>query len=154
MLKKKAIRFYQETGKKLFLINKVSCGLFYLFFIFLSYKFFRVYTDAYVPRFTSFKSTAEKKTAVYIKNNSTYSDVILRLDHLYPAFIYYSQRKVIVYPHMENKEIVFQKIKNNEINWVAGKILDLKFAQEELDRRKIDYDRFEGEHDEIILKIK
>lgn len=63
--------------------------------VFLGY---RTYTINLIPMFNTYSSTREATTAKTVEKISAPEDVVVRLDHLYPTTIYYSNRKILSSP--------------------------------------------------------
>lgn len=91
-----------------------------LLFLFAGYKSYKTYNVNITPGFRTFSSTAEQYSAFYIKNNSEKDHVVVRLDHLYPAMVYYSQRKVVVAPHGP-ADYVYALAKKGGVDWFVEK---------------------------------
>lgn len=59
---------------------------------------YRTYTINLVPMFNTYSSTREATTAKAVEQISDQDDIVVRLDHLYPTTIYYSNRKILSSP--------------------------------------------------------
>ncbi len=64
-------------------------------------------------------SIAEVTTALRLKQLVSPDEIILRLDHLYPTTIYYSDRKTLFYT--TDDQGLYETINKYKIRWLAGK---------------------------------
>lgn len=93
--------------------------------VYISYKTFTINIMAII---NTTSAVGERQSGLYIKNQTRDSDVIVRLDHLYPSMIYYSERKVLVSPSLNtethsyfvSRGDLIGMIKKKKIKWLAG----------------------------------
>ncbi len=93
--------------------------------IYVSQKTFK---ENIQPIIHTSSSVKQVQTAIEVGKLSKQTDAIVRLDHLYPSTIYYSDRKVFSSPYetgtgnlFMGRIILAEKIKKGEITWVVGK---------------------------------
>jgi hypothetical protein len=78
-------------------------------------------------------STTQVESAKLMNKLSSKNDAIIRLDHLYPSAIFYSDRKVYSSPGetgtgniIIGRTIASEKIKSGELKWAIGKTGDIE----------------------------
>lgn len=132
----------------------LSLPLIILVFI-ISYKTFTVNI---VPILNTTSSLAQKESGSIIKKLAAETDVVVRLDHLYPATIFYSDRKILASPYEADTRSYFisrkdlaSGIKQKKFKWVVG-------TNEDIDKFLSEYKDIKGEKvatkwGEAIIKI-
>jgi 4-amino-4-deoxy-L-arabinose transferase-like glycosyltransferase len=106
---------------------------FYLILILLSsYICFKTYTVNITPIFATETNQYHVETAKKMKVISKPSDIIVRMDNLYPSEIYYSNRRVLASPsdastgsYFISRKDVVKKIHNHELHWIFGTSTDV-----------------------------
>jgi len=124
--------------------------------IILSYKTFTVNIS---PILNTFSSFYQKESGRYLRQLSKEDDVIIRLDHLYPATIFYADRKVLSSPADANTDRFFLSrkdlingIKKRKFRWLVGDIKEVdKFLAE---YENINIEKLVVNQTEAILTIK
>jgi hypothetical protein len=94
-----------------------------------AFMFFKVVLPDLKGNSTYYQVMAANK----IKELSKPTDVVVRMDDLYPTTIYYTDRKVYSSPYQKNQQYwlfiyrytVAQGIKNHEYQWLSGKEDDI-----------------------------
>lgn len=124
--------------------------------IVLSYKTFTVNIS---PILNTFSSLNQKESGESLRQLSKETDIIIRLDHLYPATIFYSDRKVLSSPTDANTEKFFLS-RDDLIDGIGkGKFRFLVGSTQEVDKflaeyKNINTERLMINQTETILKIK
>ena len=121
----------------------------------ISYK---TYTINILPILNTFSSSNQKESGQIIKKLSKKNDIVIRLDHLYPATIFYSDRKVFSSPTQSNTKKFFLSrsdlidgIKKEKYRWLVGESKEVdKFVNTYQD---IDMKRIQVNQSETIIKI-
>lgn len=126
-----------------------------LIIIFISY---RTFTINIMPILNTYSSFDQAQSAKKINSLSKKDDIIIRLDHLYPATIYYSERKVLASPIESNtgKQFISRKdlikdIKDKKITWLVGTHKDIDLFVE--NNAEIFISREDINFTESIIKI-
>jgi 4-amino-4-deoxy-L-arabinose transferase-like glycosyltransferase len=103
--------------------------IFSLISTYISYKTFTVNIKAII---NANGPETIKNVSINLKELTNYNDIIVRLDHLYPSTIYYSDRRVLSSPDYAgnselfiSRELLKKKVKHKEINWIVGKADDV-----------------------------
>lgn len=89
------------------------------------YVSYRTYTVNITSLYNATSVTKLVESAKAINEITQPTDVIMRLDDLYPTTIYYSERKVVPRTFYEDFQIA-QTIKINKIHWLAGTTHDME----------------------------
>ncbi len=105
--------------------NKFIIGIIILLTLYISYRTFTINILPILDTSSSIKQTESSKLLNKIAKSD---DVIVRLDHLYPATIYYTNRKVLASPKdtVETKKIWINRndlitaIQKKNIRWIVG----------------------------------
>lgn len=124
-------------------------------FLFLVlYISYRTFSINILPIMNTYSTTDQAQSSRVIRKLSTQKDTIVRLDHLYPAAIYYSDRKFFASPeeastnkYFISRVDVVKGIKNKRFTWLAGTKEEVeKFIKQNTDLkfRKIDVNKSES----------
>jgi 4-amino-4-deoxy-L-arabinose transferase-like glycosyltransferase len=96
------------------------------------YVSFKTFNENITPLMNTTSTKRQKESALEIKKLTGKNETIVRLDHLYPATAYYSDRKVLASPQEADTRSFFisrndlvAKIKNGEIKWLVGTSKDI-----------------------------
>lgn len=124
----------------------------------VSYISYRTFTQNIVPILYTISAVGEADSGKYLKAHSAKNDIVVRLDHLYPTLIYYSDRKVLVSTleastggYFLSRTDLTEFIEQKKIKWVVGqKAVTDNFVQENSDLK---YQRIQINPDEYILKF-
>lgn len=118
--------------------------------LYISYRTFFINI---LPIMNTYSTTDQAESARIIKGLSTQKDTIIRLDHLYPAAIYYSDRNFFASPEGANTNKYFisradvvREVRNKRFTWLMGTKEEVeKFIKENIDLklRKIDVNKSE-----------
>lgn len=91
---------------------------------FISY---RTFTINIVPILNTYSTQDQAESSRNIAVLTEEDEIIVRLDHLYPTTIFYSDRKVLASPveaqtreYFISREDLVSKIKNKKIQWLSG----------------------------------
>lgn len=125
------------TYKSIQLLNNSKFILLTVFAIaaFVSYK---TYTINIYPILNTYSTNNQAESSRKINTLAREHDTIVRLDHLYPTTIYYSDRRVLSSPvdsgtraqFISRKDLV-KEIEKGKIKWLVGTIIDVeKFIKE------------------------
>lgn len=122
------------------------------------YISYRTFTQNIIPILNTVSAAGEADSGKYLKTHSAKNDILVRLDHLYPTMIYYSDRKVLVsIPEVATDKYFLSRndlvrlIKKRKIRWVVGqKVVTDSFLQE---NSTLKYQKIQINHDEFILKF-
>ena len=129
-----------------------------LLFIAVSYTSYRTFTQNIIPILYTSSARGEAASGKLIDALADKNETIVRLDHLYPTLIYYSNRKVLVSTldastgtYFLSREDLLDLIIKKKIQWASGQkeVID-KFLT---DNNDLQYERIEINHDEFILKF-
>jgi len=116
------------------LFKKIKFGyifvvIFSLISLYISYKTFTVNIRAVI---NSGGPETVKAVGIKINKLSKNNDIIVRLDHLYPTTIYYSDRRVLSSPEgasdsglFISRETLRKKVELKKIRWIVGKSDDI-----------------------------
>ncbi len=112
-------------------INKFRKNLIVvLAIIFLSaYVSYRTFTINILPTLDSSSTANQTQSGKELNNLTDSEDIVVRLDHLYPATIYYSDRRVLSSPKSDtdtrgfwiSKKDLTYGIRQGKIKWLVGK---------------------------------
>ncbi|HEX7542692.1 MAG TPA: glycosyltransferase family 39 protein [Patescibacteria group bacterium] len=96
-----------------------------------SYISFKTFTVNIIPIINAKGPETIKNASIKLKKLTNNDDVIVRLDHLYPTTIYYSDRHVLSSPDGASNSELFisreqlkKRIQLKEISWLVGKTDD------------------------------
>ena len=147
----KFINFFKDYTKTKVIVN--------LFIISLSlYVSCKTYFINIRSIMTSQTSLNQAKISSFLRDISEKNDKVVRLDHLYPTTIFYSER--FVYSSDQTAETVgfflsredlIKKINQGEIKWVVGKNSEVEKFSLKLSKDKWQTVAVEG--DELLLKV-
>lgn len=91
------------------------------------YISYRTFSINILPIMNTYSTADQAQSSRIIKELSTHKDVVIRLDHLYPAAIYYSDRIFFASPigantnkYFISRADVVEGIKNRRFNWLMG----------------------------------
>lgn len=130
----------------------------FLLCIAVLYTSYRTYTQNIIPILYTISAEGEAASGRYIDTHADKNDIIVRLDHLYPTLVYYSNRKVLASPvgsttrsYFLSREDLLDSIKKKKIHWASGQkgVID-KFLAE---NAGIKYESIKINHDEFVLKF-
>jgi len=126
--------------------------------IILSYKTFTVNISPILNTFSSFH---QKESGEYLRQLSKEDDVIVRLDHLYPATVFYADRKVLSSPADSNTDRFFLSrhdlingIRKRKFRWLVGDIKEVDKFLAEYENVNIEIEKLVVNQTEAILTIK
>ncbi len=121
---------------KKFKYGSILIGVFLIISIYISYKTLNINIMSVID--TSGPESL-KSISIKLDKLTNNNDIIVRLDHLYPTTVYYSDRKVISsYEGAKDSQLFIsrqslkKRINLKEIKWVVGK-------NEDMDKFLIDY---------------
>lgn len=130
----------------------------FMVFAFSFYVSYRTYMINIKSVINSRAAETQANIGKAVKQHTGEDEIIVRLDHLYPTMIYYSDRKVLSSPedaatgnHFLSRKDLLRKIDNGEISYVAGKKSDLDHFRKSL-REKNSIVIVE-ENDEQLVKL-
>lgn len=129
-----------------------------LLILVVGYISYRTFTQNITPILYTISAQGEAASGKYIEQHADKNDIIVRLDHLYPTLVYYSNRKVLVStPDAATRSYFLSRIdflnmlKKKKIQWASGqKEVTDNFLQANPDLK---YQRIEINRDEFILKF-
>lgn len=120
----------------------------------LLYISYRTFSINILPIMNTYSTTDQAQSSRAIKELSTQKDSIVRLDHLYPTAIYYSDRKFFASPKEASTNKYFisrvdavKEIRNKRLTWLVGTKEEVeKFIKQNTDLkfRKIDVNESES----------
>lgn len=143
---------------KLIAICKFLKAVPLLLILVVGYISYRTFTQNITPILYTISAEGEAASGKYIEQHADKNDIIVRLDHLYPTLVYYSNRKVLVStPDAATRSYFLSRIdflnmlKKKKIQWASGqKEVTDKFLEENPDLK---YERIKINNDEFILKF-
>jgi len=112
------------------LFKKIKLGfilmaVFSIISLYISYKTFTVNIKAVI---NANGPETIKTASIKLKELTKDNDIMVRLDHLYPTTVYYSDRKVLSSPDgagdsglFVSRELLKKRIQLKEISWLVGK---------------------------------
>lgn len=119
---------------------------------------YRTFTINISPILNTYSTLDQAESGRKISTLTKESDVIARLDHLYPATIFYSNRKVLASPMEANtreyfisREDLINKVKKREIKWLSGTIESADMFMKENSDLKLD--KIKVNNTEVIIKV-
>lgn len=136
--------------------NKIVITLILLAVLYTSYKTF---TGHIVPIFDTASAYNQAQSSKILHTLTKEKDVIVRLDHLYPATIYYADRKVLASPQgasetkpnwISRKDLI-QALEDGQIRWLIGSTDAVKQFQTEA--QNIQFQLRRVNNDESILQV-
>lgn len=93
---------------------------------------YRTYSINIFPIINTYSTTDQAASAAVINRLSQDEDIVVRLDHLYPATIYYSGRRVLASPleaetktYWISRSDLVDAVKKKKIKWIVGKNSDI-----------------------------
>lgn len=108
----------------------IFVGIFSLISLYISYKTLTVNIKAII---NAEGPETVKQVSLKLKELTADNEIIVRLDHLYPTTVYYSDRSVLSSPDgagnsklFISRELLKERIKKKEINWIVGKTGDIE----------------------------
>lgn len=123
--------------------------------LYVSYKTFTINIMAIVNSQTTLQ---QAKTSEFISRVTGKNDVVVRLDHLYPVTIYYTDRTVLSSPEDSSTRNIFisrkdliKAIKEKKIRWLTGNKKDTEEIIKEI--AGIPWEIMKTEGDEEVLMI-
>lgn len=104
-----------------------------------SYVSYRTLTTNILPILDMTAVIKQAQSSKALHNLTKEGDIVVRLDHLYPTTIYYTDRKVLSSPDRNgltetrwiSRPELIEKIKRGEIKWVVGINSDVLNFQKE-----------------------
>jgi len=127
------------------LFNKIKLGfilivIFSTISLYISYKTFTVNIKAVI---NSGGPEIIKNVSIQLNKLTKDNDIIVRLDHLYPTTVYYSERRVLASPDgasdsnlFISRETIKKRVSLNQIYWIVGKNEDVEsFIKSDLDNK-------------------
>lgn len=127
----------------------------FLLILYISYKTFSINILSIM---NTYSTTDQAQSASVIKKLSMQKDTIIRLDHLYPTAIYYSDRIFLASPkeantdkYFINRADVVRGIKNKRFTWLSGTREEVEeFIKQNIDLKlkKIDVNK-----SEVIMQV-
>lgn len=117
--------------------NRVALLLIGLFVTYFSYKTFFINIQ---PIIYTTSAIDEATSAKYIKSHLTKDEVIIRLDHQFPTFVYYSDKKVLVsssdslksnYWVYIDRATTARLVKKGKVHWLAGEGRDVAYFKQQ-----------------------
>ena len=94
---------------------------------------YRTYTINILPVIDTYANEKQMQSSKLINKLTKPTDIVIRLDHLYPTTVYYTDRKIIASPvdtqttetYWINRMDLVKGIKQKQINWIVGKTSDV-----------------------------
>lgn len=114
------------------------------------------------PIFYNSSVNKQVESAKRIKELTKKEDIVVRLDHLYPTTIYYSNRKVLSSPSETGDSDVLsglfigrgrllEMVKGKKIKWISGKSNEVDLFLKA--NRELSFERIKVNNEEEILKV-
>ena len=121
---------------KLFKNNIFLAALIFIATAFLGY---RTFITSIIPTLDSTANISQRESSIALRNLTKEGDTVVRLDHLYPTTVYYSERKVFSSPPGEmgsggwwvSRADLLKKIQAHKIRWFIGTNDDIMTFQNE-----------------------
>ena len=109
-------------------------------FLISTYLFGKTFFVNIMPIINSYGPVDQKESALKIRSLTLPDEVIVRLDHLYPTTIYYSERKILASPDGSSGETqlfigraeLMTAIQEKKIKWMVGKTGDVDVMMKKL----------------------
>lgn len=122
------------------------------------YVSYRTYTINIKSVIDSQTTLSQAKISMILNKITQEDDIVVRLDHLYPTTIVYSDRRVLASPensetraYFISREDLLRKIYDGEIKWIVGRKSDLEYYSK---KNFLTSQVMVTEGDEEIIKIK
>lgn len=124
---------------KLFKNNIFLAALIFIAAAFLGY---RTFITSIIPTLDSTANISQRESSIALRNLTEEGDKVVRLDHLYPTTVYYSERKVFSSPPGEmgsggwwiSRPDLLNKIRRHKVKWLIGTTDDVMTFQNESPR--------------------
>lgn len=133
------------------IIMVIICGL----SLYVSFKTLR---ENILPILNTPSAQAQADSGKKLNQLTKKDDIIIRLDHLYPSTVYYSDRKVLASPRESNTKAQFisrrdviDQIEKKKINWLVGERKEVDEFVKQLGL--VPYQLIPMNREETILKI-
>lgn len=125
--------------------------------VFLGY---RTFITSIAPTLQTQANVAQKESSVILNTLTKEGDVIVRLDHLYPTTVYYSQRRVLASPVGQENSIGYwlsrkdleKKVRKHKIKWILGTNTDIAAFQSSVPDVSFKVRKIDG--GEYILEVR
>ncbi len=119
------LQFFKNTMIQIAVSTVITAAALFLFY--------RAYTINIFPIINSSGPVLQAESSKKIQTFTKKDDVIVRLDHLYPTTIYYSDRKVLASPIDNNKDdshwisrtTLERRLQERSITWLIGTNKDI-----------------------------
>ncbi len=124
----------------------------------VGYISYRTFTVNITPIIHTISAQGEAASGRYIDAHAHKNDIVVRLDHLYPTLVYYSNRKVFASPedaatrgYFLSRTDFVDLLQNKKVQWASGqKEVTDKFLEE---NPNLKYQRTKINDDEFVLKF-
>ncbi len=133
----------------------------YLVFVFLiTYISYKTYTVNITPILNTYSTVNQMQSGQKIKELTDENEIVVRLDHLYPATVYYSDRRILASPieganttsYWISKDDLIKAINNKKIRWLIG--TNESVNQFIKDNPTIKLNRVNVNNSEAIIEVK
>jgi 4-amino-4-deoxy-L-arabinose transferase-like glycosyltransferase len=99
-----------------------------------SYVSYKTFTVNIIPILSNSSTVKQAESSAFLKTVTQKDDTVVRLDHLYPVTIYYSDRRVLASPDgtVDTKKYWIQRsdlighIEKNTLKWLIGTTKDIE----------------------------
>lgn len=141
---------------KFFKNNLMVTVLILLVTLYLSYKTFFINIQ---PIINTTSAIGEATSAKYIKAHSSPNETIVRLDHLFPTYVFYSDRHILVspsdagsgnYDYYRSRDAIALLVIQHKIHWLAGQSRDTDYFLQQYPT--IPFKKIDINNDEKILE--
>lgn len=130
----------------------------FTFLLLALYISYRTFSINILPIMDTYSTTDQAQSSRLIKKITTQKDTIIRLDHLYPTAIYYSDRIFLASPREANTNKYFisrtdlvKGIKDKKFTWLvgaSGEVEDFIKQNTDLKLRRVDVNK-----SEVIIQV-
>jgi 4-amino-4-deoxy-L-arabinose transferase-like glycosyltransferase len=120
---------------------------------------YRTYTINIIPILETTANEAQMQSSKRINTLTKPDDIVVRLDHLYPTTVYYTDRRIVASPEQAHRTHgswitrvdVVNKVKKKQITWIVGKTSDITAFQATVPEVQFKTIKVNGE--ETILQV-
>lgn len=135
--------------------NKIVILIISILSLYVSYKTFN---ENILPILNTSSAYAQAQSGRELNKITKKDEIVIRLDHLYPSTVYYSDRKVLSSPRDANTEKyfisradLFRKIDKKDIVWIVGEKKEVDEFIKQLGETK--YQLIPVMDEELILRL-
>lgn len=150
-----SIAYGTQQVLRIIRFNTAAATLIVLLSSFVAYK---TLTINILPILSSTATAKQAESSLLLQSLSGPDETVVRLDHLYPVTIYYTDRKVLASPadsstrtHFISRADLLDALKKRKIRWIVGKNSEAVIFLEQT--KKIRTETIRVNDEEVIIKV-